>query len=321
MFFGVFDFFSCCWNSSPVVGVISAHPFFFISFLINLFHLIYFDLVLLYPLMSHLIFRRSSRSQWRCRWKWRRRKKKRNDFSTVWWRRSQSHVHFLSLFSLSDAHVQSPGFVCVHVRTNSCVCVYIWCVCCPTGGRWCCGRKRSNLSKRLDQLWISMLVREKSTGWRLRYTAWRWTPEHHQTPPSWPWRSTIIYCTIHSQVRLNQLKKQQEQLVRESEATVARRETLVLRREVMDHSSHKQTSKGDLSRHTLGLQRKIKDTHKVRDLDLSLPVCLRVIQIVWGFCICSERGRVWTGNQGAPGEPAGSESKAGRSEAAADGSV
>ncbi|XP_008315900.1 coiled-coil domain-containing protein 40 isoform X2 [Cynoglossus semilaevis] len=64
------------------------------------------------------------------------------------------------------------------------------------------------------------------------------------------------------EVRLNQLKKQQEQLVRESEATVARRETLVLRREVMDHSSHKQTSKGDLSRHTLGLQRKIKDTHK-----------------------------------------------------------
>lgn len=81
-------------------------------------------------------------------------------------------------------------------------------------------------------------------------------------------------------MRLNQLKKQQEQLVRESEATVARRETLVLRREVMDHSSHKQTSKGDLSRHTLGLQRKIKDTHKVSDLDLSLPVCLRVIQIV-----------------------------------------
>ncbi|XP_049428773.1 coiled-coil domain-containing protein 40 [Epinephelus fuscoguttatus] len=64
------------------------------------------------------------------------------------------------------------------------------------------------------------------------------------------------------EVRLNQLMKQQEQLLRESEATVARRETIVLRREAMMHSSHKQTTKGELKRVIQGLQRRIKDTHK-----------------------------------------------------------
>ncbi|KAI3352756.1 hypothetical protein L3Q82_019334 [Scortum barcoo] len=64
------------------------------------------------------------------------------------------------------------------------------------------------------------------------------------------------------EVRLGQLMKQQERLLRESEATVERRESIVLRREVMVHSSHKQTTKGELNRLILGLQRKIQDTHK-----------------------------------------------------------
>ncbi|XP_051240947.1 coiled-coil domain-containing protein 40 [Dicentrarchus labrax] len=76
----------------------------------------------------------------------------------------------------------------------------------------------------------------------------------------------MMKAEIHRmEVRLNQLMKQQEQLLRESEATVARRETIVLRREAMihsSHSSHKQTTKGELSRIIQGLQRKIQDTHK-----------------------------------------------------------
>nr|XP_046258864.1 coiled-coil domain-containing protein 40 isoform X2 [Scatophagus argus] len=66
----------------------------------------------------------------------------------------------------------------------------------------------------------------------------------------------------HMEVRLNQLLKLQEQLLRESEATVARRETIVLRREAMAHSSHKQTTKGELKRIVQGLQRNIQDTRK-----------------------------------------------------------
>lgn len=71
------------------------------------------------------------------------------------------------------------------------------------------------------------------------------------------------------QVRLNQLMKQQEQLLRESEATVVRRETINLRREAMVHGSHKQTTKGDLNRVIQGLQRKIQDTHKVGEVEFS----------------------------------------------------
>ncbi|XP_059199638.1 coiled-coil domain-containing protein 40 [Centropristis striata] len=73
----------------------------------------------------------------------------------------------------------------------------------------------------------------------------------------------MMKAEIHRmEVRLNQLMKQQENLLRESEATVARRETIVLRREVIGHSSHKQTTKGELSHLRQGLQRKIHDTHK-----------------------------------------------------------
>ncbi|XP_035515431.1 coiled-coil domain-containing protein 40 [Morone saxatilis] len=76
----------------------------------------------------------------------------------------------------------------------------------------------------------------------------------------------MMKAEIHRmEVRLNQLMKQQEQLLRESEATVARRETIVLRREAMihsSHSSHKQSTMGELSRVIQGLQRKIQDTHK-----------------------------------------------------------
>uniref|UniRef100_A0A3B4TDT8 Coiled-coil domain 40 molecular ruler complex subunit n=1 Tax=Seriola dumerili TaxID=41447 RepID=A0A3B4TDT8_SERDU len=73
----------------------------------------------------------------------------------------------------------------------------------------------------------------------------------------------MMKAEIHRmEVRLNQLMKQQELLLRESEATVARRETIVLRREAMVNSSHKQTTKGELSRFIQGLQRKIQDTHK-----------------------------------------------------------
>lgn len=78
---------------------------------------------------------------------------------------------------------------------------------------------------------------------------------------------------VSLQVRLNQLMKQQEQLLRESEATVARRETLVLRREAMVHSSHKQTTQGDVKHAIQGLQRKIQDTHKVGEVEFS---CLQI---------------------------------------------
>ncbi|KAF3687185.1 Coiled-coil domain-containing protein 40 [Channa argus] len=64
------------------------------------------------------------------------------------------------------------------------------------------------------------------------------------------------------EVRLNQLMKQQEQLLRESEETVERRETTVLRWEAMFHTSHKQTTKGDLTLVIHSLQRKIQDTLK-----------------------------------------------------------
>lgn len=87
--------------------------------------------------------------------------------------------------------------------------------------------------------------------------------------------------------------KQQERLLRESEATVARRETIVLRREAMVLSTHKQTTKGELNRITHGLQRKIQDTHKVRDVDFPylhmglehvaqlsyMPACMYVISM------------------------------------------
>ncbi|XP_041790181.1 coiled-coil domain-containing protein 40 [Chelmon rostratus] len=73
----------------------------------------------------------------------------------------------------------------------------------------------------------------------------------------------MMKAEIHRmEVRLNQLMKQQERLLRESEATVARRETIILRREAMVHFSHRQTTKGELSRVIQGLQRKIQDIHK-----------------------------------------------------------
>ncbi|XP_070710661.1 coiled-coil domain-containing protein 40 [Pempheris klunzingeri] len=73
----------------------------------------------------------------------------------------------------------------------------------------------------------------------------------------------MMKAEIHRmEVRLSQLLKQQERLLRESEATVERRETIVLRREAMIHSSHRQTTKGELNRIAQGLQRKIQDTHK-----------------------------------------------------------
>ncbi|KAM8880531.1 coiled-coil domain-containing protein 40 isoform 2-T3 [Spinachia spinachia] len=75
--------------------------------------------------------------------------------------------------------------------------------------------------------------------------------------------SQTMKAEIHRmEVRLNQLMKQQERLLRESEATVERRETIVLRREAIDHSSHRQTTKGELLRIAQGLQRKIQATHK-----------------------------------------------------------
>lgn len=80
------------------------------------------------------------------------------------------------------------------------------------------------------------------------------------------WCVALGLACVLVQVRLNQLMKQQERLLRESEATVARRETIILRREAMAHSSHKQTSKGELKRLTQGLQRRIQDTNKVGDV-------------------------------------------------------
>lgn len=85
------------------------------------------------------------------------------------------------------------------------------------------------------------------------------------------------------QVRLNQVMKQQERLLRESEATVARRENVALRMEAMVHSSHKQTTKGELNRFIQGLQRKIPDTHKVADMDFPL-LC---IYLKHSYLICS----------------------------------
>lgn len=88
----------------------------------------------------------------------------------------------------------------------------------------------------------------------------------------------LFNMCVSVQVRLNQLMKQQERLLRESEATVERRETIVLRREAMVHSSHKQTTKGELDRLIQGLQRKIQDTHKVGDMNfLYLHLCLKHI--------------------------------------------
>lgn len=87
------------------------------------------------------------------------------------------------------------------------------------------------------------------------------------------------------QVRLNLLMKQQERLLRESEATVARRETIILRREAMAHSSHKQTSKGELKRITQGLQRRIQDTNKVGDVHFAF---LHIPQARWSVTLHSE---------------------------------
>lgn len=81
---------------------------------------------------------------------------------------------------------------------------------------------------------------------------------------------------ISVQVRLNQLMKQQERLLRESEETVARRETIVFRREAMVHSSHKQTTKAELSRIIQGLQRKIQETHKVGNVLFSMSAYVPV---------------------------------------------
>lgn len=90
------------------------------------------------------------------------------------------------------------------------------------------------------------------------------------------------------QVRLNQLMKQQERLLRESEATVARRETIILRREAMVHFSHRQTTKGELSRVIQGLQRKIQDIHKVGDMDFPcMHMCLKhVAQSAYVQYVC-----------------------------------
>lgn len=72
------------------------------------------------------------------------------------------------------------------------------------------------------------------------------------------------------QVRLKKLMKQQEHLLRESEATVARRETIVLRREAMRHSCHKSSTVGELTLVIQGLQGRIKNTHKVGQVEFSV---------------------------------------------------
>ncbi|XP_041838285.1 coiled-coil domain-containing protein 40 [Melanotaenia boesemani] len=68
-----------------------------------------------------------------------------------------------------------------------------------------------------------------------------------------------IHCM---ELRISQLKKQQEQLMKESEAAVARRGALLLREETMAQRSHRQKTKGELQRSNDSLQHKIKLTLK-----------------------------------------------------------
>uniref|UniRef100_A0A3B4F537 Coiled-coil domain containing 40 n=1 Tax=Pundamilia nyererei TaxID=303518 RepID=A0A3B4F537_9CICH len=83
--------------------------------------------------------------------------------------------------------------------------------------------------------------------------------------------SHTMKAEIHRmEVRLSQLMRQRECLLRESEATVARRETIVLRKEAMMRNSLKQATQGDLSLSIQGLQRKIREAHKVKEADGTL---------------------------------------------------
>ncbi|XP_015231305.1 PREDICTED: coiled-coil domain-containing protein 40 [Cyprinodon variegatus] len=71
------------------------------------------------------------------------------------------------------------------------------------------------------------------------------------------------------ELRISQLKKQQQQLMRESELAVAKRENLDLRKETMLRSSRKERTKEELSRSIQGLKRKIKITRKeIADCEL-----------------------------------------------------
>lgn len=84
---------------------------------------------------------------------------------------------------------------------------------------------------------------------------------------------------VSVQVRLSQLIRQRECLLRESEATVARRETIVLRKEAMMRNSLKQATQGDLSLSIQGLQRKIREAHKVKEADGTLiHLCLEQVE-------------------------------------------
>uniref|UniRef100_A0A3Q4HMW8 Coiled-coil domain 40 molecular ruler complex subunit n=1 Tax=Neolamprologus brichardi TaxID=32507 RepID=A0A3Q4HMW8_NEOBR len=92
--------------------------------------------------------------------------------------------------------------------------------------------------------------------------------------------SHTMKVEIHRmEVRLSQLMRQRECLLRESEATVARRETIVLRKEAMMRNSLKQATQGDLSLSIQGLQRKIREAHKVKEADGTLiHLCLEQVE-------------------------------------------
>uniref|UniRef100_A0A3P8PNH1 Coiled-coil domain containing 40 n=1 Tax=Astatotilapia calliptera TaxID=8154 RepID=A0A3P8PNH1_ASTCA len=92
--------------------------------------------------------------------------------------------------------------------------------------------------------------------------------------------SHTMKAEIHRmEVRLSQLMRQRECLLRESEATVARRETIVLRKEAMMRNSLKQATQGDLSLSIQGLQRKIREAHKVKETDGTLiHLCLEQVE-------------------------------------------
>lgn len=99
---------------------------------------------------------------------------------------------------------------------------------------------------------------------------------------------------VSVQVRLSQLMRQRECLLRESEATVARRETIVLRKEAMMRNSLKQATQGDLSLSIQGLQRKIREAHKVKEADGTLiHLCLEQVEhLFYMQDLSSASGRV-----------------------------
>lgn len=72
---------------------------------------------------------------------------------------------------------------------------------------------------------------------------------------------------MFAQLRVNQLTKQQNQLMRESEAAVAKRESLLLRNEAAARSSQREKAVAELKRSSETLIRRIKRSKLVGEED------------------------------------------------------